>query len=203
MAAPLTHPIPWEGVNPFTKKPIKSHTREPPPDAGYDAKRWRKYMRRVRGKASEDDAYAGFDWPHFTIYNIMAWRLEPLARVPTGRQFLQESRDWLVKEKATVLRADGPRTLQQAPRMLENFTLDVEANRQRFQMNYFVIQQAAGGGTIAARLQATEFLTPGDFRLPFRLLLDRSRLHRLLHNGGLRVLADRRPALAACNWDCP
>jgi hypothetical protein len=82
--------------------------------------------------------------------------LEPLSRVPSGRQFLQESRDWLTSQKATVLREDGPRRLQELPQALENFTLDVEANRQRFQMNYFVIQQANGGGTIAARLLSAD-----------------------------------------------
>jgi hypothetical protein len=82
--------------------------------------------------------------------------VEPAAQVPTGRQFLQESRDWLQKQKATVLRADGPQTLQGLPRALEHFSLDAEANRQRFLMDYFVLQQAAGGATIAARLLPTD-----------------------------------------------
>jgi hypothetical protein len=82
--------------------------------------------------------------------------LEPLARVPTGRQFLEESRDWLVKQKATVLRAEGPHALPGLPSGLEHLTLDVEANGKRFVMDYFVIRQQAGGVTIAARL------LPGD-----------------------------------------
>src|SRR5207302_222516 len=82
--------------------------------------------------------------------------VEPLARVPSGLQFLQESRAWLQQQKATVSRADGPHTLQASPQALEYFTLDVEANRQRFLMAYYVIRQPAGGATLAARL------LPGD-----------------------------------------
>jgi hypothetical protein len=82
--------------------------------------------------------------------------LEAPARVPSGQQFLKESRDWLAQQKATVLRADGPHRLPDLPQALEYFSLDVEANRQRFQMTYYVIRQAAGGATLAARLLPTD-----------------------------------------------
>jgi hypothetical protein len=78
--------------------------------------------------------------------------LEPLARVPTGTQFLTESRDWLVKQKAKLLSVGQPRRLQAAPQELEQFQLDAEVTGQRFLMDYYVVRQAQGGATLAARL---------------------------------------------------
>jgi hypothetical protein len=104
-------------------------------------RRWRVAGVRGRQVALDEDRGSG-----------LLLTLEPLARVPTGPQFFQESRAWLVQQKATVLRADGSRTLQGPPHSLENFSLDVDASRQRFLMDYFVIRQAAGGATLAARL---------------------------------------------------
>jgi len=77
---------------------------------------------------------------------------EPLTRVPTARQFLGESRAWLEQQKATILRAEGPSSVPGAAQGLEHFTLDVEANRQRFLMDYYVIRQGNGGATLTARL---------------------------------------------------
>ena len=104
-------------------------------------RRWRVAGVRGRQVALDEDRGSG-----------LLLTLEPLARVPNGPQFLQESRAWLVQQKAAVLRADGPRTLQGPPQGLENFSLDVDASRQRFLMDYYVIRQAAGGATLAARL---------------------------------------------------
>jgi len=82
--------------------------------------------------------------------------LEPLARVPAARQFLDESRAWLIQQQATVLRADSPSSVPGATNGLEHFTLDVEGNRQRFLMDYYVTRQANGGATLAARLLPAE-----------------------------------------------
>ena len=78
--------------------------------------------------------------------------LEPPSRVPTGAQFLGESRTYLGGQKARVLRADAPRPLRGPPRELEQFGLEVEVLGQRVQMDYYVVRQAQGGATLAARL---------------------------------------------------
>jgi hypothetical protein len=75
--------------------------------------------------------------------------VEPLEKVPSARQFLEESRNWLTQQKARVLRVEGPAAVAAG---LEQFTLEVEANGQHFFMDYYVIRQTAGGATLAARL---------------------------------------------------
>jgi hypothetical protein len=82
--------------------------------------------------------------------------VEPPARVPTGAQFLAESQTYLQEQKAKVLRTDAPRQLQAAPQGLEQFGLEVEVGGQRVQMDYYIVKQARGGVTVAARL------LPGD-----------------------------------------
>jgi hypothetical protein len=78
--------------------------------------------------------------------------IEPPARVPTGAQFLAEAWGYLEQQKARVLRVDPPRTLQAAPRDLEQFGLEAEVMGQRVRMEYYVARQAGGGATLAARL---------------------------------------------------
>jgi hypothetical protein len=81
---------------------------------------------------------------------------EPLARVPTGAQFLAESQEFLQKQKAKLLRIEQPQRLQAAPQELERFALEAEVNGQRVWMTYYVIRQSAGGATLAARLLTTD-----------------------------------------------
>lgn len=78
--------------------------------------------------------------------------LEPKGKAPTGAQFLVESRDYLVKQKAKVLSVVQPRRLQNPPQELEHFALDIETNGQRAWMDYYVARQTQGGATLAARL---------------------------------------------------
>jgi hypothetical protein len=82
--------------------------------------------------------------------------LEPPGRVPTAAQFLAETRDWMQKQKVKVVREEPARRLAAGPDLLEQFALEVEAGGQRVLMDYYVIRQRAGGGTVAARL------LPGD-----------------------------------------
>jgi hypothetical protein len=77
--------------------------------------------------------------------------LDPLTRAPTGERFLAESRDWLVKQKARVLRVDPPRVVRRVP-VLEHFALEAEMGGQKFVMDYQVTRQRNGGATLAARL---------------------------------------------------
>jgi hypothetical protein len=77
--------------------------------------------------------------------------LDATARTPTGAQFLAESRGWLEKQKARLLRAEPPRRVQDNP-PLEQFALEAEMGGQKFLMDYYVSRQAQGGVTLAARL---------------------------------------------------
>lgn len=84
--------------------------------------------------------------------NGLLLTLDPLPRVPTGPQFLNETRAYLEKQKAKILRVYPPQRLQNPPHDLEHFSLDVELAGQRALMDYFVLRQPKGGATIAARL---------------------------------------------------
>jgi hypothetical protein len=83
--------------------------------------------------------------------------VDPLAKVPTGQQFLAESREWLQK-KARLLRVDPPRPVAGATN-LEHFALEAEMGGQRFVMDYYVTRQASGGATLAARLLPNDLAT--------------------------------------------
>jgi hypothetical protein len=102
---------------------------------------WR--MTGVRGRQVAFDEAGG----HGLLVTV-----EPAARVPTAAQFLAESRDYLQKQKARVLATEAPRRLQSAPTELDQFALDLDVAGQRVWMDYFVVRQAAGGVTLAARL---------------------------------------------------
>jgi hypothetical protein len=83
--------------------------------------------------------------------------VEPPAQVPTGNQFLGESRAWLQSQKARVLQvtlpaAVPPRGGEAPPSVLEHFTVEAEIKGQRVFLDYYVSRQAAGGVTLAARL---------------------------------------------------
>ncbi|OAI41880.1 hypothetical protein AYO40_02210 [Planctomycetaceae bacterium SCGC AG-212-D15] len=77
--------------------------------------------------------------------------LEPAAAMPTGAQYLAESRTWLQGQKARILRVTEPRALPGA-NGIESFSIEMEANGKRATMEYFVIRQKLGGITVAARL---------------------------------------------------
>lgn len=77
--------------------------------------------------------------------------VEPLDRVPTGDQFLAESRKWLEDQKAKLLRIDPVTPVAGVPGM-EHFALEAEMGGQKLLMDYHVIRQAGGGATLAARL---------------------------------------------------
>jgi hypothetical protein len=78
--------------------------------------------------------------------------MEPLKQTPTAVQFLQESKAYLEKEKAKVLRIDPVRQIVGGSRSVEQFALDVEIEGKKVLMVYLVIRQANGGATIAARV---------------------------------------------------
>ncbi len=76
--------------------------------------------------------------------------LDPPDRVPSAAQYMAEARAFLEGQKARILRADPPR--RAAAPGIEQFTLEIEVAGQRVVMDYYVIRQARGGATVAARL---------------------------------------------------
>jgi hypothetical protein len=81
--------------------------------------------------------------------------IDPLQRIPTSADFLTESRGWLEKQKAKLLKVYTPRTLRTSP-ALEAFALEAEMQGRRIWMDYYVTRQAGGGATLAARLTMSE-----------------------------------------------
>jgi hypothetical protein len=78
--------------------------------------------------------------------------LDPPARVPTGAQFLAESRDYFTGQKAKIFRLEAPYQVRGGAGELEHFTIDVHVKGDRVLMDYYVARQANGGATLAARL---------------------------------------------------
>jgi hypothetical protein len=78
--------------------------------------------------------------------------LEPLSQVPTGAQFLRESRNWLEQQMGKIGRVDAPQRIRNKQGELEHFSLNVDLPGQSVMMDYYVVRQALGGATLAARL---------------------------------------------------
>src|SRR5262249_59727223 len=72
-------------------------------------------------------------------------------RVRTATAFLNESRDWLVKQKAKLVRSYSPKRLREQP-PLDAFALEAEMGGQKLWLDYYVTSQSGGGVTLAARL---------------------------------------------------
>jgi hypothetical protein len=80
--------------------------------------------------------------------------IEPLEKTPSGAQFLAEARAWLGGKKATIYKWDNAKAVPGTT--LENFALDVELDKQRVLLDYYVARLPFGGATFVARL------TPAD-----------------------------------------
>jgi hypothetical protein len=104
-------------------------------------RRWR--VAGVRGRQVALDAADG---------SGLLLTLESPARTPTGTQFLNESQTYLQQQKVKVMRSEAPQRVQAPPQELERFGLETEINGQKVQMDYYVVHQARGGATLAARL---------------------------------------------------
>ncbi len=107
-------------------------------------RRWR--VAGVSGKQIAIDENRG---------NGLLMTLDSLARIPTGAQFLQETRTWLNQQKAAVYRMENPKPL--APGV-ENFAADVDLAKQRLVLEYYVVRQTQGGATVAARLAPADLV---------------------------------------------
>jgi hypothetical protein len=78
--------------------------------------------------------------------------LDAPAKLPTGAQFLAESRDYFTGQKARIFRTDAPARVRGGAGELEHFAIDVEVKGDRVLMDYYVARQDNGGATLAARL---------------------------------------------------
>jgi hypothetical protein len=107
-------------------------------------RRWR--VGAVRGSQITVDAPDG---------NGMLITVDPPAKAVTAAQFLTESREWLLKQKAKLLRTEAPQPVA-GVEGLEHFALEAEMGGQKFIMDYYVARQASGGVTLAARLQPAD-----------------------------------------------
>jgi hypothetical protein len=87
--------------------------------------------------------------------------IEPPGRLPTGEQFLQESRTYLQQQKASITRIEPVQALQKGPPAIEQFALEMTQGGQRARMEYYVVREAAGGATVAARLLPADLATAG------------------------------------------
>src|SRR5262249_53939113 len=83
------------------------------PDLGASLLHPRRW--RVAGVQGQQLALDGADGSGLLL------TVDPLSRVPTGAAFLNESRDYLQKQKARILRVTPPVTLQGPPAALERF----------------------------------------------------------------------------------
>ncbi len=77
--------------------------------------------------------------------------VDPPANMPTANAFLDESRTWLVQQKAKVKQTYTPRRIRERP-PLDGFAIEAELAGQKLWMDYYVTAQQGGGATIAARL---------------------------------------------------
>jgi hypothetical protein len=84
--------------------------------------------------------------------NGLLLTIEPPARLPTAAGFLQESRTYLEKQKAKIIRIQTPHLVQRTPTTVEQFSLEMEMAGQRAWLDYYVVRDAVGGATVAARL---------------------------------------------------
>jgi hypothetical protein len=110
-------------------------------------RRWR--VGGVRGTQITLDAADG---------NGLLITVDPPERAVTAGQFLTESREWLTKQKARVLRTQAPRKVE-GVEGLEHFALEAEMGGTKFIMDYYVARQASGGATLAARLLPADVAT--------------------------------------------
>lgn len=87
--------------------------------------------------------------------NSILLTVDPPQRVPTPGAFLNETRTWLVKQKAKLTRTYSPKHLRDGP-SLDAFALEAEMGGQKLWLDYYVTSQTGGGVTLAARLLPNE-----------------------------------------------
>lgn len=104
-------------------------------------RRWR--IGQIRGKQVTLDESSG---------NGLMISIESLKDTPAPADYQNEVKAYLAKQKTTILTSDPPRSLAPPPNELTEFGLDVEMDRQKVRLQYYVSRQAGGGALVAARL---------------------------------------------------
>lgn len=82
--------------------------------------------------------------------------VEPPAKVPTADDYLKEVLEDMKKQKATVTNTEKPKQIRAEPITLDTFNVDVTIDKDKRQLDYFVLKQTDGGVTIAANLPADD-----------------------------------------------
>lgn len=80
--------------------------------------------------------------------------LTPATSTPTGAQFYQETRDFLLKQQAKILREDKPRAIEGG---VETFAFEAEVNKERVFLVYYTTRQGNQGATVTARILPRDF----------------------------------------------
>jgi hypothetical protein len=84
--------------------------------------------------------------------------LDPPGKGPSAKEFLDESRAFLTKQKAKVVKVYTPARLRNDP-PLDGFAFEVELDRQKMWLDYYVTSQSNGGATVAARMLSNKELS--------------------------------------------
>ena len=69
---------------------------------------------------------------------------------------MRQTKEELQRRGLKIIREERVRRVQDAPRLLEQFSLYVEEKGREYVMNFYVGRQTEGGLTIAARLPARD-----------------------------------------------
>ncbi len=101
--------------------------------------------------------------------------VEPSASLPTAKQFLTETSEFLQKQKWKVSSSSAPNRVAERPGWVDRFGFDAELGNQKVRMEYAVVTFAEGGITVAARLPAAvaKEITPDVERIIKSIMLTR------------------------------
>jgi hypothetical protein len=81
-----------------------------------------------------------------------------ISRPPSPDQYLAEARSYLEKQQATISSVVQPRRLSAPPRGLEHFSFEINVSGRQELLDYYIVNQEAGGATMAARLLSADLV---------------------------------------------
>jgi hypothetical protein len=97
---------------------------------------------------------ARIDGPQMTLEekggNGLLITCDVSSKLPTGAQYQQETKDWLLRKKAEVSTMSPPQRVDNSPN-LEHFQVDAKVDGQPVVLDYYVTRGRIGGATLAAR----------------------------------------------------
>jgi hypothetical protein len=83
--------------------------------------------------------------------NGLLLTVQPLKNIPAPEQFQAESERFIIEQKGKILGTQKPRSVA-GKDSVQQFALEAEIGGQHVLLDYYVIRQADGGATIAARI---------------------------------------------------